>query len=174
MTYWLDVFTPKSGQEFNKAGATVSGFPDRRWNTVQRMRVGDILICYMKAESCWFAALEVTSKPFQDYENRIWSDDVYPCRVPVKPVVVIEPKKAIKVKEILPTLKLFAKMPGGLGWGVLLRVSPRTLPEEDGSLIMTKLNKLKTAGIEVRTGGLVRFLGNMLPMNTIPHHISTM
>ncbi|MBL7208941.1 MAG: hypothetical protein ISS52_02460 [Dehalococcoidia bacterium] len=31
MTCWLDVFTPKSWEEFNKAGARVSGFPERRW-----------------------------------------------------------------------------------------------------------------------------------------------
>ena len=147
MTYWLDVFTPKSWEEFKKAGATVSGFSIRRWKTVQGIRPGDILICYMKGQSCWFAALEVISDAFQDYETRIWSDDIYPARIQVKPLVMVDPKKAIPAKRILPRLKLFANLRDHQGWGVLLRISPRRLAEEDGNLIISELRKLAGGAI---------------------------
>ena len=45
--YWLDLFTGKTWKEFLSAGAKVSGFRQRRWKTVQRMKPGDHLLCYL-------------------------------------------------------------------------------------------------------------------------------
>ncbi len=33
MNYWLDLFTVKTVEEFQKAGAKVSGFRERRFDT---------------------------------------------------------------------------------------------------------------------------------------------
>lgn len=142
MTYWLDVFTPKSWIEFIKAGAKTSGFPDGRWKTVQNVRVGDILVCYMRDKSCWFAALEVTSEPYQDYKNRIWSDDLYPSRISVKPLITIDPDKAISARQMLQKLKIFEKVRDSRNWGLVLRISPRKLIDEDGNIIISELKKL--------------------------------
>lgn len=46
MDYWLDLFTGTTWQEFRKAGAKVSGFRYRRRSMVERIRPGDILLCY--------------------------------------------------------------------------------------------------------------------------------
>jgi hypothetical protein len=40
-TYWLDLFTGKTWDEFLKAGGRVTGFRERRWKTLQRMKAGD-------------------------------------------------------------------------------------------------------------------------------------
>ena len=32
MNYWLDLFTVQTYEEFQKAGAKVSGFRERQWN----------------------------------------------------------------------------------------------------------------------------------------------
>jgi hypothetical protein len=45
--YWLDLFTGTTWQEFLDAGATVSGFRESRWSTVQKIRKGDYLLCYL-------------------------------------------------------------------------------------------------------------------------------
>ena len=37
-TYWLDLFTHQTWQEFLAAGANVSGFRENRWNTVEKGR----------------------------------------------------------------------------------------------------------------------------------------
>lgn len=139
MTYWLDVFSPKSWEEFKKAGATISGFPERRWRGVQRIDAGDILVCYMARQHRWFAALEVTSKAFRD-SAPIWTDDVYPVRLKVKPVVTVEPpSKGIPAKETLSKLKLFS---GLKNIGLALRTSPRILDKQDGDLLINELRSL--------------------------------
>ena len=42
MTYWLDLFTGITWEEFRKAGSQVSGFLETRWTTVQKIKEGDI------------------------------------------------------------------------------------------------------------------------------------
>ena len=143
MAYWLDVFTPKSWLEFMVAGSKVSGFPESRWKTVKTMQVGDILVCYMKGYSRWFGTLEVVSKAFWDDKNIIWTDAVYPCRIPVRPKLIVEPDKGIPAKNTLFKLKLFEKVRIGKSWGIVLRKSPRYLSEEDGNYIAEELGLRK-------------------------------
>jgi len=151
MTYWHDVFTPKSWAEFRKAGARISGFPDRRWRSVQNINIGDILLCYMKGKSCWFAALEVISRPYQDYQNRIWSDDSYPSRIDVKPLIMLNPSNALSAEQMLQRLKIFEKVRNSSRWGVVLRGAPKKLPEEDGHMILAQLRHLATLSQAIET-----------------------
>jgi hypothetical protein len=65
-TYWLDLFTGSTWQEFLDAGGKVSGFRERRWRTVQQPKPGDYLLCYLTGISRWIGLLEVTSAPFRD------------------------------------------------------------------------------------------------------------
>ena len=46
-SYWLDLFTGTTWEEFLAAGGEVSGFRERRWKTVQQMKPGDYLLCYV-------------------------------------------------------------------------------------------------------------------------------
>ena len=139
MAYWVDVFTPKSWEEFKKAGAALSGFPERRWKGVQRINVGDILVCYMARQHRWFAALEVASKAFRD-SSPIWTDEVYPVRLRVKPLVTIDPPSdGIPARETLSKLRLFS---GLTNIGLALRTSPRTLDKQDGELLVSELRRL--------------------------------
>ena len=80
--YWLDLFTGTTWQEFLDAGAKVSGFRERRWRTVQRIKPGDYLLCYLTGVSRFIGILEVTSKPYKD-TTPIWKDTVFPCRMSV-------------------------------------------------------------------------------------------
>lgn len=142
MMYWLDIFTPKSWEEFKKAGAAISGFPERRWKGAQRIDAGDILVCYMAGQHRWFAALQVTSKAFHD-NTPIWTDNVYPIRLKVKPLVTIEPpSKGIPAKETLSKLKLFS---GLQNIGLALRTSPRILDKQDGDFLMSELKRLTSS-----------------------------
>ena len=40
-TYWLDLLTVKTWQEFLAAGGQVSGSREQRWTTVQQIHPGD-------------------------------------------------------------------------------------------------------------------------------------
>ena len=141
MTYWIDVFTPKSWEEFKKAGASTTGFPERRWGVSQRIETGDVLVCYMTKQHRWFAALEVTSKAFRD-STPIWTDDVYPVRLKVRPLVVIEPpSKGIPTRDTFSELRLFS---GLTKWGSALRTAPRVLDKQDGDLLISGLKTMNS------------------------------
>lgn len=55
--YWLDLFTGTTWNEFVAAGGDVSGFRENRWNTVQEIRPGDYLLCYLTGPSRSVAVL---------------------------------------------------------------------------------------------------------------------
>ncbi len=46
-SYWLDLFTAVTWQEFLEAGGKVSGFRESRWSTLQKVKPGDYFLCYV-------------------------------------------------------------------------------------------------------------------------------
>ena len=72
-TYWLDLFTIETWKEFRDHGSDVSGFSEKRWKTVQRIKPGDYLLCYLTRVSRWVGLLEVVGEPYYD-EDRIWKE----------------------------------------------------------------------------------------------------
>ena len=94
--YWLDLFTGATWEEFLAAGGEVSGFRERRWKTVQQMKPGDYLVCYLTGVSRWIGVLEVVSEAYRD-SSPIWQDDVFPCRVRVRSVATLTPETAVGV-----------------------------------------------------------------------------
>jgi predicted RNA-binding protein len=66
--YWLVLFTGTTWDEFLKAGANVAGFRESKWTTVQKIKPGDYLLCYMIGISRFIAVLEVTSPAFKSEE----------------------------------------------------------------------------------------------------------
>jgi hypothetical protein len=67
-TYCLDLFTVETWKEFLDHGGNVSGFSEKRWTTVQKIKPGDYLLCYLTRVSRWVGLLEVVGKPFFDEE----------------------------------------------------------------------------------------------------------
>jgi len=65
-TYWLDLFRVETWQEFLDHGGDVTGFREKRWKTVQKIKHGDYLLCYLTGASRWVGLLEVTSEPVYD------------------------------------------------------------------------------------------------------------
>ena len=55
--YWLDLFSGTTWREFLDAGAKVSGFREGRWKTLQQMKPGDYLLCYLTGVSRWIGVL---------------------------------------------------------------------------------------------------------------------
>jgi hypothetical protein len=65
-SFWLDLFTWETWNEFLKQGGKISGFREKRWSAVQKVATGDILLCYLTGISRFIGALEVVGQPFQD------------------------------------------------------------------------------------------------------------
>lgn len=70
-SYWLDLFTWKTWDQFVKSGANMSGFTEYRRKTVEKFRTGDILLCYLTGISRFIGLLEVTSGVIVD-SSPIW------------------------------------------------------------------------------------------------------
>ncbi len=56
----------RTWQQFLDAGATVTGFRANKWKQVQRIAVGDHLLCYLTQVSRFVGVLEVVGEPYQD------------------------------------------------------------------------------------------------------------
>jgi hypothetical protein len=97
-SYWLDLFTGTTWHEFLDAGAETSGFRESRWKTVQRIKPGDYLLCYLTGVSRWIGVLEVVAPAFKD-SSTIWKDEEFPCRLGVKVVASLTPETAVPVFE---------------------------------------------------------------------------
>lgn len=140
MKYWLDLFTWTTWQEFVKAGGEVSGFRERRWRTVKRMKPGDLLLCYMTGLSRFFAILEVTGEPFKNDEP-IWGEAVFPARVPVRIVLELEPEYAVPVKSLAEQLSYFQDMKSPHSWTGHFRGSPVEENPRDAQVIIDALER---------------------------------
>src|SRR5215217_3957423 len=98
-TYWIDLFTGETWNEFLAAGGEVSGFRPTRWNSVQRLQRGDYLLAYLTGISRFVGVLEVVSEPFRD-ATPIWHTEEFPARVRVRPVVTLTPDTGVPIASL--------------------------------------------------------------------------
>ena len=135
MTYWLDLFTGTTWEEFRNDGAQISGFRKRMHNAVQRIKRGDILLCYLTGVMRWVGALEVQG-PSRD-KRPIWQFDEFPERVSVKPVVLLAPEHGVPMEELEAKVDFYRSAADRPGFNGFLRMSPnRFKRESDGRLIL--------------------------------------
>ncbi len=74
VAYLLNLFTTETWSAIRGHGATVSGFRARQLTAARdRVKPGDILLCYLVRLSRWCGALEVKSRAFTD-STPIFSD----------------------------------------------------------------------------------------------------
>lgn len=136
-TYWMDLFTGWSWEEFLTAGGAVSGFRETRWTTVKRIAPGDWLLCYVTGVSRFIGILEVTGEPFRG-EEPIWADDVFPARLPVKVVLKLEPEHAVPVTMLRDRLTYF-QSESPTAWTGHFRGSPTRERPEDAEAIVAAM-----------------------------------
>lgn len=133
--YWLDLFSYQTWQEFLNAGGTISGFRENRWKTVQNIKPGDYLLCYLTGVSRWIGLLEVTGPAFQD-RAPIWKDFHFPARVPVRIVAKLETATAVPVQAMKDKLPLFQNLKGPNSWTGHFRGSPAKWTSENGTMVV--------------------------------------
>ena len=152
-TYWIDLFTVETWKEFQDHGSDVSGFSEKRWATVQRMKPGDYLLCYLTRVSRWVGLLEVMGEPFFD-EKPIWSSSVYPSRVPVRAVLQLPPEQGIPVLSMREELTIFRGLDNPNRWQGPFRGSPNRWKAADGEAIVRALEDAKANPVERPLGRL--------------------
>ena len=137
-TYWLDLFTGTSWQEFLSAGGNVSGFRESRWSTLQKIKPGDYLLCYLTGVMRFIGVLEVMSKPYRD-ETPIWSFATFPCRLDVKIIIKLTPETAVPILDLRNELSIFRNLKSSKAWTGQLRGSPMKWSQADGEIIVNNL-----------------------------------
>jgi hypothetical protein len=145
--YWLDLFTHETWTEFLKAGASISGFRENRWKSVQSMKTGDVLLCYLTGVSRWIGLLEVTGAAFTD-KGKIWSRAEFPARIPVKLIVKLEPLTAVPVIEMRDRLSIFQNLKSPHAWTGRFRGSPYKWSAEDGKAVVDAVRSAVTLPVK--------------------------
>lgn len=137
--YWLILFNPDSWQDFLRHGGRLVGFRRRRWASVEQIRVGDYLLCYLLGVSRWVAALRVVAPPYCQEATGAYVPTL-PVRVAVKSVVNLQVAElAIPLMELKPQLSIFTSGSKELHWTAPLRRSPARWPQRDGERVLEAL-----------------------------------
>ncbi len=134
-SYWLDLFSPLTWQQFVDAGGTVTGFRANRWNQVSKIEVGDYLLCYLTRVSRFIGMLEVVGDPYQDHSGSIWDDD-FPCRIEVRVATQLEIDTAVPIKLLADRLTFFQNLRSPNAWSGQVRGSPTRWRTPDGETVV--------------------------------------
>jgi hypothetical protein len=138
MTYWLDLFTRQTWQEFRDYGACVSGFRKRMHNAVERIKPGDILLCYLTGVMRWVGALEVQG--LSRDKEKIWEFDEFPERLNVKAIALLPPEQGVPMEELQAKVDFYRSPADRPGFNGFLRMSPNRFKRaSDGQLILDLL-----------------------------------
>jgi hypothetical protein len=140
--YWVDLFTGGTWEEFLAAGGNISGSRESRWPVLQKVKPGDYLLCYLTGVMRFIGVLEVTSAPFKD-SSPIWKDEVFPCRLRVKPVVTLTPETAVPVLELRSRLNIFREMKSANSWVGFFLASFIKWDVQDGEAVVEALLEAK-------------------------------
>ncbi len=135
MNYWLDLFTGTTWDEFQKSGASISGFSYRMRKTVQKIQPGDILLCYLTGVMRWVGALEVIGQ--SDDKTPIWKDAEFPSRLKVKPLLILPPTNGVPMSELQGKVQFYQTKADSGKFKGFVRGSPAIFKaKEDGDLIL--------------------------------------
>lgn len=138
MNYWLDLFTGTTWREFREAGATVSGFRARRKGMAQRIKKGDIFLCYLTGVMRWVGALEVGG--LSTDKRDIWKEQDFPVRFDVKPVILLEPEHGVPMNQLEGRVSFYANAKEKGKFRGLVRGSPNLIQNsKDGEQILALL-----------------------------------
>ena len=141
-TYWLNLFSWKTWQEFFTAGAETSGFRENRWSALLKVKKGDYLLCYLTGISRFIGIFEVTSDPYKS-NTIIWSDDIFPSRIDVKIIVALTPETAVPIEDFRNDLSIFDNLENPHAWTGHVRGSPSKWKAEDAEIVLKRLLEAK-------------------------------
>jgi len=147
MNYWLNLFTGKTWEEFQVAGSKVSGFRQHNWKRARNIESGDVFLCYMVGVKRWVGLLEVAGERFKD-DSRIYKEEVFPVRFPVKPLVILKPEHAVPMESLAGKLSFYPAGAAGKQWSGHVRSSPTKYKREDGETIAAAIREAAANPVE--------------------------
>lgn len=139
-TYWLNLFSPLTWQQFLDAGGSVTGFRESRWKQVQQVAVGDYMLCYLTQVSRFVGVLEVSSEPYRDTSHSIWDDD-FPCRCEVGVVAQLPLDTSVPITTLSDRLSFFQNLTSPNAWSGHVRGSPTRWRASDGVAVVEAIQR---------------------------------
>ncbi|KUG19208.1 hypothetical protein ASZ90_011081 [hydrocarbon metagenome] len=146
MTRWIASLNRENWEVVREK--QVWGVPKRNQNVVQRVKLGDSILFYVKQEkekegdemlpSAIVGDGEVASEPYEEH-TRIFGtppqmgDEVFPYRVRVTPIHAFD--EPVEFRPLVPDLGFITNK---TMWSGHLRIAMREIPEEDYRLILER------------------------------------
>ena len=140
--HYLGLFTVDSWREFLSHGGEVMGFNEKKATTVSKLSPGDRILCYLSKVSAFVGVLEVTGPSYFE-ATPVWSDGIFPIRLPVRIIVELPLSTAMPIKTLAGKLSFLQKAKGNSAWSIYVRSSPLLWKSNDAEAVVTALNKLR-------------------------------
>jgi hypothetical protein len=154
MSYFIDLFSPETYKAFSQSSREISGFRLQHRRIAERIKPGDVFVCYLTRLSRWFGLLEVLEGPFIDHSPIfVPENDPFVVRFRVRPSVWLEIDKAmpIHVDPIWNGLSFTRNLEkGSIAWTGKVRGSLARLEAADGKFLSELLITQSHEGITYR------------------------
>ncbi|TEA27269.1 hypothetical protein [Candidatus Schmidhempelia bombi] len=151
MTYYTHIFSPETYQAFMDSDKTVTGFRVRQKSLSEKIKPGDVFVCYITRLSRWCGLLEVVDGPYEDSTPLFFvSDDPFIIRFQIRVKVWLPLTQAIPIytDQIWQSLSFTQQIKkNSKGWTGLLRNNLNKINEKDGKLLtrcLLEQNKITT------------------------------
>ena len=149
--YFLGLFTVESWREFKRNGGQMMGFNLNKARAAAELKAGDRILCYLTKVSAFVGVMEVTAPSYLD-SAPIWSDGVFPVRLPVLIVIEVPLTAAVPIRSLSQTLSFMKDQGHGTGWTIHVRTSPRLWKATDGIAVIRALEKNALQSIQSDDG----------------------
>ncbi len=107
-------------------------------NAVERIKPGDILLCYLTGVKRWVGALRVEGRSRDS--TKIWQFDAFPERLTVEPLVMLSAEHGVPMDALETKVDFYRSAADRPGYNGFLRMSPNRFKREaDAKLIMDLL-----------------------------------
>jgi hypothetical protein len=136
---FLGVFTVESWREFLRHGGQVMGFNAKKAGIASRLLPGDRILCYLSKVSAFAGWMEVTGPSYVDTKP-LWSDGLYPIRLPVKVVEELALSNSVPIKSLRQELSFMRGHSEGGGWSIYVRSSPRRWSVSDAAFVRSAIS----------------------------------
>jgi len=168
MAYFIDLFSPETYAAFSRSVRDISGFRSRHKGMADRIKPGDMFVCYLTRLSRWFGLLEVIEGPFiDDKPIFVPESDPFVVRFRVRAAVWLAIDKAIPIHDeaIWNGLSFTRGLKkGSIGWTGKVRGSLVRLDDSDGKFLTERLN---TQAVEGRSYPIDEHEAKMLTTHTV-------
>ena len=144
---YLGVFSVESWREFKRHGATVMGFNEKKLGIASRLMPGDRILCYLSKVSAFVGWMEVTGPSYLD-TTPLWTDGLYPVRLPVRVVEALTLTDAAPIKSMRDELSFMKGRGEGGGWSIFVRTSPRKWSPADAALVRNSISLRAAKALE--------------------------